>query len=163
MADYRTMQPEFWLEIRKEYIIENFEKLLTYLRAYRYDGSKDGHGEFLTTCRYLVDLANELSENSTKCSFISSPEFILSGSHITVPDKLAYRIIAAAIIASQKIGKDLHTLLLRLLNLLVVAKKMPHTDIADELIYVAVNCVRRRKSSRWRRGREERARRENHG
>ena len=143
MADYRTMQPEFWLEIRKEYIIENFEKLLTYLRAYRYDGSKDGHGEFLTTCRYLVDLANELSENSTKCSFISSPEFILSGSHITVPDKLAYRIIAAAIIASQKIGKDLHTLLLRLLNLLVVAKKMPHTDIADELIYVAVNCVRR--------------------
>ena len=142
MADYRTIQPEFWLEIRKEYIIENFEKLLTYLRAYRYDGNIESHGEFLTTCRYLVDLADELSEYSLSSSFITSPKFKLSGSEIPVPEILAYRIIAAAIIASQKIGKDRHKLLARLLNLLVVARKMPHTDIADELIYVTVNCVR---------------------
>lgn len=143
MADYRNHQPEFWLEIRKEYIIENFEKLLSYLRAYRYDGSKDGHGEFLTTCRYLVDLANELSENSTISSFIASPNFKLAGSELIVPDILAYRIIASAIIASQKIGIDRHKLLGRLLNLLVVAKKLPHTDIADDLIYVSVNCIRK--------------------
>ncbi|MDE6194714.1 MAG: putative DNA binding domain-containing protein [Muribaculaceae bacterium] len=143
MADYRNLQPEFWLEIRKEYIIENFEKLLSYLRAYRYDGTKDSNGEFLTTCRYLVDLADELSENSTRSSFISSPKFILTGSNLIVPNILAYRIIAAAIIASQKIGVDRHKLLGRLLNLLVVAKKMPHTDIADDLIYVAVNCIRK--------------------
>ncbi len=143
MADYRNLQPEFWLEIRKEYIIENFEKLLIYLRAYRYDGNKDGNGEFLTTCRYLVDLAEELSENSKSSSFITSPQFKLSGSDIIVPNILAYRIIAAAIIASQKIDKDQHKLLVRLLNLLVVARKMPHTDIADDLIYVAVNCIRR--------------------
>ncbi|MDE6380443.1 MAG: ATP-binding protein [Muribaculaceae bacterium] len=143
MADFRTIQPEFWLEIRKEYIIENFEKLLIYLRAYRYDGTKDGNGEFLTTCRYLVDLADELSDYSTKCSFISTPKFKLSGSEIPVDDKLAYRIIAAAIIASQKIGKECHKLLARLLNLLVVAKKMPRTDIADELTYVLVSCIRK--------------------
>lgn len=143
MADYRTMQPDFWLEIRKEYIIENFEKLLVYLRAYRYDGTKDGNGEFLTTCRYLVDLADELSEFSTKSSFISAPNFKISGSDIAVPDTLAYRIMAAAIIACQKIGKDSHNLLSRLLNILVMARKMPHTDIADELIYVTVNCIRK--------------------
>ena len=143
MADYRSIQPEFWLEIRKEYIIENFEKLLYYLRAFRYDDTKEGNSEFLTTCRYLVDLADELSENSIKSSFITSPRFKLSGSEITVSDIMAYRIIAAAIIASQKIGKDQHKLLARLLNLLVVARKMPHTDIADELIYVTVNCVRK--------------------
>ncbi len=143
MADYRNLQPEFWLEIRKEYIIENFEKLLYYLRAYRYDGTKDGNGEFLTTCRYLVDLAEELSENSIISSFITSPKFKLTGSEIAVPDILAFRIIASAIIASQKIGIDRHILLARLLNLLVVARKMPHTDIADELIYVTVNCVRK--------------------
>ncbi|MDE6741402.1 MAG: ATP-binding protein, partial [Muribaculaceae bacterium] len=143
MTDYRTIQPEFWLEIRKEYIIENFEKLLIYLRAYRYDGTKEGNGEFLTTCRYLSDLAHELSEYSTSSSFISSPNFRISGSDILVPNILAYRIIAAAIIALQKIGKDSHKLLARLLNLLVLARKMPNTDIADELIYVTVNCIRR--------------------
>ncbi len=143
MADYRTIQPEFWLEIRKEYIIENFEKLLTYLRAYRYDGTKDGNGEFLTTCKYLTELAEELSEYSTKSTFISTYAFKLKGSDMMVPDILAYRIITAAIIASQKIGKDAHMLLARLLNLLVVARKMPHTDIADELIYIVVNCIRK--------------------
>ena len=143
MADYRNIQPEFWLEIRKEYIIENFEKLLKYLRRYQYDGAKDGNGEFLTTCRYLVDLANELSEYSLSRSFILSQQFKLSGSDITVPDIMAYRIIAAAIIASQKIGKDQHKLLARLLNLLVLARKMPNTDIADELIYVTVSCIRK--------------------
>lgn len=143
MADYRTIQPDFWLEIRKEYIIENFEKLLTYLRAYRYDGMKEGNGEFLITCRYLTELAEELSGNSTKNSFIASHQFKLKGSDLIVPDILAYRIIAAAIIASQKIGKDPHMLLARLLNLLVVARKMPHTDIADDLIYVTVNCIRK--------------------
>ncbi|MDE5812874.1 MAG: ATP-binding protein [Muribaculaceae bacterium] len=143
MADYRTIQPEFWLEIRKEYIIENFEKLLIYLRAYRYDGTKDGNGEFLTTCRYLTDLAEELSELSTTSSFITAPQFKISGSDLSVPTILAYRIIAAAIIASQKIGKDSHKLVARLLNLLVLAKKMPRTDIADALIYVTVNCIRK--------------------
>ncbi len=142
MADYRTIQPEFWLEIRKEYIIENFEKLLTYLRRYQYDGSKDGNGEFLTTCRYLTELADELSQYSISSSFIKSPVFKLSGSEVIVPEILAYRIIAAAIIASQKIGKESHKLLARLLNLLVLARKMPNTDISDELIYVTVSCIR---------------------
>ncbi|MDE6561629.1 MAG: ATP-binding protein [Muribaculaceae bacterium] len=144
MTTYKVNQPDFWLEIRKEYIIENFEKLLYYIRRYQYNGNKDaGNGEFLTTCRYLVDLADELSGFALKRTFISSPEFVLSGSDMVVSDVLAYRIMVAAIIASQKIGEDKHLILRRLLNLLVVAQKMPHTDIADDLIYVTTNCIRR--------------------
>ena len=144
MSIYKVTQPDFWLEIRKEYIIENFEKLLYYIRRYQYTGSKDsGNGEFLTTIRYLVDLAEELSEFSLKRSFISSPEFILSGSEMVVSDVLAYRIMVAAVIASQKIGEDKHLIIRRLINLLVLAQKMPHTDIADDLIYVTTNCIRK--------------------
>ncbi len=144
MTTYKITQPDFWLEIRKEYIIENFEKLLYYIRRYQYNGEKDsGNGEFLNTCRYLVDLAEELSEYSLSRTFISFPEFKLSGSDMIVSDVLAYRIIIAAIIASQKIGEDKHMLIRRLLNLLVVAQKMPHTDIADDLIYVTTNCIRK--------------------
>lgn len=140
----RSIQPDFWLEIRKEYIIENFEKLLYYIRRYQYDGNKDiGNGEFLTTCRYLVDLAKELSDYSYKRSFITSPEFKLSTSELTITDQLAYRIIVAAVIASQKIGKDEHILIARLINLLVISHKLPHTDIADDLIYVIANCIRK--------------------
>lgn len=140
----RSTQPDFWLEIRKEYIIENFEKLLHYIRRYQYDENKDtGNGEFLTTCRYLLDLAKELSEYSYKRSFIASPEFKLSTSDIVIPDALAYRIMVAAIIASQKIGKDEHLVLARLINLLVISHKIPHIDIADELIYVISNCIRK--------------------
>lgn len=143
MANYKVTQPDFWLEIRKEYIIENFEKLLIYLRRYQFSGNKDsGSGEFLTTCRYLMDLAEELSEYALKNSFISFSEFKLSGSEMTVSDELAYRIIVAAIIVSQKIGEDKQKLLCRLINLLVVSHKMPNADIADDLINVAANCIR---------------------
>lgn len=143
MTNYKISQPDFWLEIRKEYIIENFEKLLYYIRRYQYNGNKDeGNGEFLNTCRYLEDLAEELSAFALKRTFINSPEFVLSGSDMIVSDTLAYRIMVAAIIASQKIGDDKHLMLRRLLNLLVVAQKMPHTDIADDLIYVTTNCIR---------------------
>ncbi len=144
MSTFKIAQPDFWLEIRKEYIIENFEKLLYYIRRYQYNGEKNsGNGEFLNTCRYLVDLADELAEFSLSRTFISTPEFKLSGSDMNVSDVLAYRIIVAAIIASQKIGEDQHLLIRRLLNLLVVAQKMPHTDIADDLIYVTTNCIRK--------------------
>ncbi len=144
MINYNGNQPEFWLEIRKEYIIENFERLLNYVRKYQYNGNPDvGNVEFLTTCKYLTDLAEELSENSNTDSFISLSQFKNSETHTVVDDHLAYRIMAAAIIASQKIGIDRHKILSRLLNLLVLAHKMPQTDdIADDLIYVTVNCVR---------------------
>ena len=142
MSINRIAQPDFWLEIRKEYIIENFEKLLYYIRRYQYLEKRDsGNGEFLTTCRYLVDLAEELSEFSLKRSFVASPEFKLSESDMVVSDTLAFRIMVAAIIASQKIGKDQHVILARLINLLVTAHKMPYTDIADDLIYVISNCI----------------------
>ncbi len=143
MSTYKVNQPDFWLEIRKEYIIENFEKLLYYIRRYQITGDKDsGHGEFFTTCRYLVDLAEELSEYSLSSSFISAPVFKLSCSDMIVSDMLAYRIMVAAIIASQKIGEDKHLIIRRLINLLIVADKLPHTDIADSLVYVTTNCIR---------------------
>ncbi|MCM1490444.1 MAG: putative DNA binding domain-containing protein [Muribaculum sp.] len=142
MNVYKGYQPDFWLEIRKEYIIENFEKLLHYIRRYQYFEDNDtGEGEFLTTCRYLVDLAYELSEFSEKSSFVVQPVFKLANSEIQIPNALAYRIMVAALIVSQKINKEEHQLLMRLINLLVITHKMPQTDIADNLVDVVVNCV----------------------
>ncbi|MCM1297105.1 MAG: putative DNA binding domain-containing protein, partial [Muribaculaceae bacterium] len=141
MTGYRGYQPDFWLEIRKEYIIENFEKLLFYTRRYQYLESDKGEGEFLTTCRYLIDLAYELSEQSLSSSFANAPKFKLSNSETEIPEVLAYRIIIAALIASQKINQEEHLLLLRLINLLVISHKMPQTDIIDNLVSVVANCV----------------------
>ncbi len=142
MTNHKLAQPNFWLEIRKEYIIENFEKLLYYIRRYQYYKDSDkGEGEFLTTCRYLIDLAYELSEQSLTSSFVNAPKFKLANSETEIPDVLAYRIIIAALIASQKINQEEHTLLLRLVNLLVISHKMPQTDIIDNLVGVVANCV----------------------
>lgn len=142
MSTYKTTQPDFWLEIKKEYIIENFEKLLHYIRRYQYDGKKEsGEGEFVTTCRYLVELAYELSENSLTSSFVTTKQFRLKNSETEISDVLAYRIMVAALIVSQKINEDEQKLLLRLINLLVISHKMPQTDIADNLVEVITNCV----------------------
>lgn len=142
MTNHKLIQPNFWLEIRKEYIIENFEKLLFYIRRYQYFQDSDkGEGEFLTTCRYLIDLAYELSEQSLSSSFVNAPKFKLTNSETEVPEVLAYRIIIAALIASQKINQEEHLLLLRLINLLVISHKMPQTDIIDNLVSAVANCI----------------------
>lgn len=138
----RINQPDFWLEIRKEYIIENFEKLLNYIRRYQYFEKHDS-GEFLTTCRYLTELATELSEYSLSRTFIETRQFKLKNSDMVVADTLAFRIMVSAIIASQKIGEEQPTILLRLINLLITSHKMPQTDILDDLVRVISNCVRR--------------------
>lgn len=147
MSAIYCQQPDFWLEIRKEYIIENFEKLVYYIKRYQYSGYDSAGSEFSTTCKHLVRLAEELSEYSLSSSFINKPEFRLSGSDMVVPEDLAFRIMVAAILASQKIGNIKHKILLRLANLLVIKHKMPRTDISDELIYLVCNCMRKSRVS----------------
>lgn len=118
-----------------------------YIRRYQYSGNESVSGEFSSTCRHLVQLAEELSDYSLKSSFIRRPEFRVSGSDMIVPENLAFRIMVAAILSSHKIGNTKHNILLRLANLLVTYRKMPQTDISDSLIYLVSNCIRKSKVS----------------
>lgn len=52
-------QPPFWLKISNRYVIENFEQLLKYVKAYNYvyeDESEDS--DFVQTYRHLKSVAD---------------------------------------------------------------------------------------------------------
>lgn len=63
-------QPTFWLEVRKEYVIENFAALLPYLRGYQYDSRMEADdSDFNKTFRCLREVVDDIW--ATTC--ISTP------------------------------------------------------------------------------------------
>ena len=54
----RINQPPFWLEVRKEYAVENFERLLSYLRGYQYI-TYEANGDFEKSVDCLHDAVEE--------------------------------------------------------------------------------------------------------
>ena len=53
-------QPSFWLDVKKEYVIENFENLLTYLRYYTYiDEEEKSDGDFNRTFKCLKEVVED--------------------------------------------------------------------------------------------------------
>ena len=54
-------QPTFWLEVRKEYVIDNYEKLLPYLRNYRYETQYEApDSDYNKTFRCLKEVVDDI-------------------------------------------------------------------------------------------------------
>ena len=67
MIDTST-QPAFWLEIKKDYVVDNFERLLNYLRYYNYRPGRGGEqGDFNKSINCLgevvADLITDMSDD----------------------------------------------------------------------------------------------------
>ena len=57
-------QPTFWLEVRKEYVIENFAALLPYLRGYQYDSRMEADdSDFNKTFRCLREVVDDICQS----------------------------------------------------------------------------------------------------
>ena len=53
-------QPPFWLSVRKEYVVDNFESLLDYLRNYQYiEENEAPDGDFNRTYKCLGEVADD--------------------------------------------------------------------------------------------------------
>ena len=61
----RINQPPFWLEVRKEYAVENFERLLSYLRGYQYI-TYEANGDFEKSVDCLHDAVEELLDDMSQ-------------------------------------------------------------------------------------------------
>ena len=57
-------QPTFWLEIRKEYVIENYSALLPYLRGYQYDTRAEADdSDFNKTFNCLKEVVDDICQS----------------------------------------------------------------------------------------------------
>lgn len=128
-------QPAFWLKVNKDYVIENFEALLVYLRNYDYNPTfKDGNTDFDDSCRCLMEVADDLSERVANYAMWETPD--LGVSH----DK-GVRILAAAVLTERKRGKQGHVKILELIRLLLLVNQTIPADSLKKLFNLALSCI----------------------
>jgi hypothetical protein len=127
---------KFWLQVKEEYISENFTELVNYLKSYtsKSDGGKDS--DFEDTYNCLYEVANKRCEE-LQCNTnlfrkkISDSEF-----------KGYVNIILAAIITSYRIKqKTEYILILKLLNILLLYNKGSETGLYLNMLDFAKNCI----------------------
>ncbi len=71
-------QPEFWLEIKKEYIKQNFNSLFRYLKKYNYDEDLESTtSDFNTTFKRLKEVVDDYFHELESCSLSKKPSDVL--------------------------------------------------------------------------------------
>lgn len=126
------MQPEFWLQVKNEYVEENFEQLLVYLQQFNLSSNPDDIS-YKTSGDALYSVSND---------YLNMIDNVPVYGDITAiwddPDKIV-RMIAAHLLTSQKRGKNDLRSLARFAHALLLLDKDENT--ANQLKQIIVNCM----------------------
>lgn len=127
-------RPQFWLQVRKDYIFDNFDNLLTYLRQYNYVANED-HPDYQSTLRCMTELSGELADK-----IITTPIFqpIDTGYDTTS----VIRLFCATILASNKAGVTPHRLIVALVDLLMKTGIEAKEQQLVKFYEIVADCVR---------------------
>lgn len=131
-------QPAFWLKVNKNYVIENFENLLPYLRDYHYDPAvPDENRDFDDTCRSLYEVCADLEQSINSCALYEEPE-------LGMESVKALRILGSCLLVRRKRGEEAHTTLLAVIRLLLLVHSQITVDSIDKFIDLTLGCIERR-------------------
>lgn len=136
MAD----QPKFWLQVRNEYILDNFDNLLNYLRQYNYLQPAGINTDYNDTLQCMTDLSEQYINQLHAVPYFEKPDF----------DRdcmLILRLLCATILASRKAGITPWSIIAGAVELTVrMQTKIGDTE-SDKLFGVVLNCIRLRQLS----------------
>lgn len=128
-------QPSFWLKVNKNYVIENFENLLEYVRDYDYNiDRRDENKDFDDTCRALAEVADDFSAVLDECSLYDTPEF-------SIPPEKVVRILATNVLVVKKRGLECHKGILDLIRILLAVHKQITPASVAKFLPLAIACI----------------------
>lgn len=133
-------QPRFWLRVRKEYITDNFDNLVAYLRAYTYSGMPDANPDYDATVKCMEELAEDYAERIRRTPLFSP-----------LPDDLdvrqLIRLFMATVLARRKAGTTPHRLIASLAELLMKGEvKLGDKDL-ESVYAIVLSCILQRELS----------------
>ena len=126
MIDTST-QPAFWLEIKKDYVVDNFERLLNYLRYYNYRPGRGGEqGDFNKSINCLGEVVADLiTDMSDDCLYSHV------GSRWGNRWQLNVRMMAVYLLACEKRGLQDAATLLKLADFLLLSGNVDEAVLPD--------------------------------
>lgn len=104
-------RPQFWLQVRKDYIFDNFDNLLNYLRQYNYVSNEE-HPDYDSTLNCMTDLSEEIADRIFTTPFY---ETLDTGYDTTA----VIRLLCATVLASNKAGITPHRIIAALVDILM--------------------------------------------
>lgn len=131
-------QPTFWLEVRKEYVVDNFESLLHYLRLYNYkadeeNSDSDFDKSYLCLKQVVTGLAEDIAFGnlSTNASVFWKQE-----------ESLYLRIIASYLLATDKKGCQDHKILFLLADHLLLNRYCDNCQVLSDIQVLAYEAAK---------------------
>ncbi len=131
-------QPTFWLEIRKEYVIENYSALLPYLRGYQYDTRMEADdSDFNKTFNCLKEVVDDI------CQSVSGDNVFLHAALQWDEDTLKKNVglMASYLLAAQKKNLTDYHAFMTLCDILLSVEKNPDLVLLSYLKNVVTNCA----------------------
>lgn len=131
-------QPAFWLEVRKEYIVDNYDTLLPYLRGYHYEGKyEDPNSDFNKTYNCLRGVVDDIRHSMDEDNVYSHVAQQWEEAKL----KKNVGLIAAYLLASQKKGVSDDDTLTALCSILLDVEKNPDTELLADMQRLAASCA----------------------
>ena len=135
-----TNRPQFWLQIRKDYIFDNFDSLLGYMRQYNYTPG-DTHPDFDSTLECMLRFCDDFAERISSTPFYACPDF--SDNPATNYDfDSIIRLFAATILASNKAGRTPHRTITALIDLIMKSGMEVEVEYYRMFFSIVMSCVR---------------------
>ena len=136
-----TNQPSFWLDVKKEYVIDNFENLLVYLRDYTYiEEEEKQEGDFNRTFRCLKAVVDDyIKEAEDDCFFEQAS--------MRWGEKTSFviRVIGAYLLTSvTKKGMDDLPVLAKLADMLLLMGEASTLEMMQDIKELICNCMKGR-------------------
>lgn len=131
-------QPVFWLQVRKEYIIDNYDTLIPYLRGYHYDDRfEDPNSDFNKTYNCLGQVVDEICLSMKDDNVFSHAAQQWEEEDV----KKKVGLLAAYLLASQKKGISDDDTLIALCSILLDIEKNPDAGLLSDMQKLASSCI----------------------
>lgn len=131
-------QPAFWLEVRKEYIADNYDNLVPYLRNYHYDGRYEtADSDFNKTYDCLREVVADIRHSVEEDNVYSHAAQQWGDAEL----KKNVGLMAAYLLASQKKGVCDNDTLAALCSVLLDVEKKPDAALLDDMRKLAADCA----------------------
>lgn len=139
MTGYKA--PAFWLQVRENYIIDNFDAMVDYLYGYRYSPDELLPEELDATLRCLESLLLGLNDKISASSFYEPFSFdLFPGKDLDLARLSA--LYEVGILGLHKFGRSPHRLIIGFINLIFRSGKTFRNEVVKKLWDIAVAAVR---------------------
>lgn len=130
-------RPQFWLQVRKDYIFDNFDKLTGYLRQYTYNPDED-NPDYDSTLTCMRELSDDIGAE------IKATPFYKTADTCGYSVEQTARLFMATILASNKAGITPVSVILSLAELITKVNADLNEDVLRGVYNVVINCIRER-------------------